>query len=195
MGLVILWMMTSPILTFVHVPGTWFWQWSHSIPCCGFIVGLSWLLKTVIQRSHWVSPPNVSNLSTANQPKVSSLIMTHIKWNSILPHGRQWPIYPTLSIPWLLMAWWCKEPGHQQICWSDSSRIFQPQYQMGQVHQLIGPWEIWMIFFYSKYFQVNWRLKYFQVNFSNWWLRYFLWNLPSVDCHWTSLMISQHWFR
>ena len=67
------------------------------------------------------------------------------------------------SIPWLLMTWWCKEPGHRQICWSDSSRIFQPQYQMGQVHELIGPWEIWMIFFYSKYFQVNWRLKYFKL--------------------------------
>ena len=46
----------------------------------------------------------------------------------ILPCGRwrQWLAYPTHSIPWLLMAWWSMEPGHQQPWyWLSSSRIFQ----------------------------------------------------------------------
>ena len=32
----------------------------------------------------------------------------------ILCHGTQGPVYPMLSITWLLMTWCCKELGHQQ---------------------------------------------------------------------------------
>ena len=32
----------------------------------------------------------------------------------ILPRVREGPIYPILSISWLLMSWLRKEPGHQQ---------------------------------------------------------------------------------
>ena len=40
----------------------------------------------------------------------------------ILPHVRQDLTYSTLPIPWVLMSWWHKEPGHQQPwywqCWT-----------------------------------------------------------------------------
>ena len=32
----------------------------------------------------------------------------------IFPHGRQGPIFPKLCIPWLLINWQYKEPGHHQ---------------------------------------------------------------------------------
>ena len=32
----------------------------------------------------------------------------------ILPNGLQGLVYPAYLIPWLLMAWWCKDPGPQQ---------------------------------------------------------------------------------
>ena len=36
-------------------------------------------------------------------------------------------VYPTKSLPWLLMTWRYKEPGHQQPCyWRSSPRIFHP---------------------------------------------------------------------
>ena len=41
----------------------------------------------------------------------------------ILPQVRQELIYSTLSISWVLMPWWCKEPRHQQprywLCWTE----------------------------------------------------------------------------
>ena len=33
----------------------------------------------------------------------------------------------------------------------------------------------------------------FQVNFSDWWLRYLLWNCPLVNCNWTLQIISHHY--
>ena len=43
----------------------------------------------------------------------------------IIPYGRQGSLHPMHSIPWLLMSWQCKEPGHQQPWhWLNSSRIF-----------------------------------------------------------------------
>ena len=37
------------------------------------------------------------------------------------------PVYPAKSIPWWLMAWWCKEPMHHQLwgwpIWSGSSSL------------------------------------------------------------------------
>ena len=36
----------------------------------------------------------------------------------IIPSGRQWPVYPANCMPWLLITWLHKEPGHQQpSCW------------------------------------------------------------------------------
>ena len=37
-----------------------------------------------------------------------------INMNAILRCTRQGPVYPVLSISWLLMTWRRKEPGHQQ---------------------------------------------------------------------------------
>ena len=43
----------------------------------------------------------------------------------ILGCGRQGPVYTAYSIPWLLMAWPCKVPGHQQQWyWSRYLKIF-----------------------------------------------------------------------
>ena len=40
----------------------------------------------------------------------------------ILPQVRQVLTHSTQSISWVLMSWWCKEPGHQQswqwLCWT-----------------------------------------------------------------------------
>ena len=44
----------------------------------------------------------------------------------------------TLSVPWLLMKWWCKEPVHQQPCYCPSLvGIFRLQHHKGQV----GPYQ------------------------------------------------------
>ena len=32
----------------------------------------------------------------------------------MLPHRSQWTTQYSLAIPWVLMAWWCKETRHQQ---------------------------------------------------------------------------------
>ena len=50
-------------------------------------------------------------------------------------------------------------------------------------------------------FLVSWRYEWnfrsnFEANFGAWWLGYqCVMKLASGDCHWTSLMTSQHWFR
>ena len=35
-------------------------------------------------------------------------------WNRPFCGGRQGPLYPAYSLPWLVMSWRRKEPGHQQ---------------------------------------------------------------------------------
>ena len=46
-----------------------------------------------------------------------------------------------LQSPWLLMASWHKEPGHQQRWyWPSSPRIFWFQYQKGSSDQTIPIW-------------------------------------------------------
>ena len=57
-------------------------------------------------------------------------------------------------------------------------------YPSGLINQLIGVWEIWNEFYICN----------FQKDFNDCWLRHLLWNRPN-ECHWTSLMIRQHWFR
>ena len=48
----------------------------------------------------------------------------------ILTDGRQGPVYPTQTIPWLLMAWRRQEAGHHQPWyWPCSPRIFRLQPQ------------------------------------------------------------------
>ena len=48
----------------------------------------------------------------------------------ILPHGRQGHVYPTLSIPWILVAWRRQDPGHQQPWYClITPRVFQPSSQ------------------------------------------------------------------
>ena len=52
----------------------------------------------------------------------------------ILPCGKQWPTYLTWSISLLLMAWWHKEPGHQQPWyWTSFPGIFQSQHPTGKL--------------------------------------------------------------
>ena len=45
---------------------------------------------------------------------VSYLHIDTMQIIEILPQIRQEPTYSTLSISWLLISWWRKEPGHQQ---------------------------------------------------------------------------------
>ena len=59
----------------------------------------------------------------------------------IVPRKRQGSVCPTSSIPWLLMTWWQKEPGHQQLwCWRNSPRKFHSQQQKGQSCIVPGKW-------------------------------------------------------
>ena len=77
----------------------------------------------------------------------------------------------TWCVPWLLMTWWCEEPGHQQLwCWVSYSWIIHFQ------HQQIKPWPIniwkrmgsystlWILMWNITIFLVN-RDKYYTVNF------------------------------
>ena len=53
----------------------------------------------------------------------------------IFAHGNHQSMYLTQSMPWLLMTWWCKEPGHQQPWyWPISPRMLQSQHQKGLTH-------------------------------------------------------------
>ena len=52
------------------------------------------------------------------------------RYFQLLPLEIQRPDYPTESIPWLLMTWLHKEPGHQQPWyWPSSPKWFRPQDQ------------------------------------------------------------------
>ena len=54
------------------------------------------------------------------------------KVTEIHSQGRQHHAHCTQSIPWLLMTWQCKEPGHQQpCCWPSLPTILQSQHQKG----------------------------------------------------------------
>ena len=71
------------------------------------------------------------------------------RWHSsliILCHGRQGATYSTWPIPWLLMTWWHKEPGHQQPWyWSTYLKIFQSQHQKGWCLSLGKKWRLWIL--------------------------------------------------
>ena len=59
----------------------------------------------------------------------------------VLTHGREGPVYPTWSIPWLLMPWWRKEPGQQQPWyWPSSPGIFQFQHHKGTAVMISSRW-------------------------------------------------------
>ena len=62
----------------------------------------------------------------------------------IFPCGRQGPIYPAQSMPWLLIPWWCKELGHQQLRYWCYPWISQFQHQ----NRLLS-WSEWVIKFNS----------------------------------------------
>ena len=59
--------------------------------------------------------------------KLHSLLFLEISKTQafvFLCHGRQRPLYPTLSTPWRYMTWRHKEPGHQQPWHSPHSLEF-----------------------------------------------------------------------
>ena len=66
----------------------------------------------------------ILNVIHAFSFKKMHLKMSSAKWRpfclslnvsvKIPPHGRGEPVHPTWSMPWLLMTWRQKEPGHQQ---------------------------------------------------------------------------------
>ena len=56
---------------------------------------------------------------------LSFLSTIMLQATEILPGMRQGTVYPTWSIPWLLMTWRREEPGHQQPWyWLNHTRIF-----------------------------------------------------------------------
>ena len=58
-----------------------------------------------------------------------------------------------ISIPWLLMLWWRKEPEHQQPWyWPSSPRIFQGQHQKGYVDNTFIIWHNGLCLFMNHVF-------------------------------------------
>ena len=49
-------------------------------------------------------------------------------------------------------------------------------------------WSYWIRLVSWLQFLIN----NFPANFSDWWMRYFLWKFSEDECHWTLLMINQH---
>ena len=69
-----------------------------------------------IIRPQWVNPCHDFILgNTKRYLHFTSLLKNEMmQIVEILPHGRQGLVYLTRSIPWMLITWRGKEPGHQQ---------------------------------------------------------------------------------
>ena len=66
-------------------------------------------------------------------PEISQVV-------KFLSHGRWGPVYLALSIPWLVMTWRHKEPGHQwPQYWPGYHGIFRFQYQTSLRVIMYGP--------------------------------------------------------
>ena len=63
---------------------------------------------------------------------------------AILPYWRQGTIYIKQSIPWLLMSWRHKEPGHQKPWyWPSSPEILQLKHQNSK-------WDHWRVLYWGS---------------------------------------------
>ena len=81
-----------------------------SVPDC---YGAQFILDTIKTYLHFIQFLNLESWKT-------SFVTTFF--------DRQAPVYPAESIPWLLMTWWHKEPGHQQArCWPNWKRKLPTQ--------------------------------------------------------------------
>ena len=85
---------------------------------------IAWMEATVDSMQHTVCHSTSHKLWTwygialfvwEHLPFLSYLRTEMAQVIKILPCGRQGSVYNTCSIPWLLMAWQHKEPGHQQL--------------------------------------------------------------------------------
>ena len=97
--------------------------------CISTELMMNWKIQPVMstpsksQRRNWFNPFCADIIQ---HKYVFTFFFVFHRWDDA--SGWQWIVYPTFSIPWLLTAWWHKEPGHQQPwCWPSSLGILQPQ--------------------------------------------------------------------
>ena len=98
------------------------WKWIFIIQ----MVKKIWAAVTEFSQETENFHPCVTRLQRVN-PCCAEFILENIKIHlyfpsflnteetqvvEILRHGRQGPVSPTYSLPWLLVPWQCKEPGH-----------------------------------------------------------------------------------
>ena len=109
----------------------WQKQFYDDQKCLQWIYKLHWKL--------WHQWTIKSHLNGAGQdyftPSIGHQINT-MAMKKLMPFPAKLPAvmlqYPTKSIPWLLMSWQYKEPGHQlQQYWPNAPRIFRVQHQRG----------------------------------------------------------------
>ena len=105
----------------------------------------------------------------------------------IQTHGKQGPVYTTCSISCLLMTWWRKEPGHQHpwYCISNCGIFyakFNTRMDNSLTHWGLGDFNEILYEYTSS--QSQWLMAEIPPV-----------KLPSEECHYTLLMISQDWFR
>ena len=132
-------------------PCRWNWLWNSNTCCLSYTANTmladalatlgasasagmvtSWPQKPEysISTNRRVNPP--STLFEAAQKKYICIFYDECwgianNWNP-----SSWPLYPTLSIAYLLMSWLCMQPGHQQLWyWPSHPIVFWVQHQKG----------------------------------------------------------------
>ena len=93
---------------------------------------------------------------------------------------------PTLSKIWSLMTWRGKEPGHQELWYNILFILEYPSSSTTRFNTSCADLKTKNTAIHCinsltpRRFQI---LGNFQANFSEWWLRYLLWNCPRDECH------------
>ena len=109
----------------------------HRCDCCQVVSGTKWMIAVrikIINILHGFGEMNVTMYCHLIPLRGAVIVIIEIH-----PHKRQASVHPTQPIPWLLITWWWKEPGHQITChWSRVPWMFWGHASKG--NQLLDTW-------------------------------------------------------